>query len=173
MPFPPCKKCDPDGLKILPTLYAALPASVSAVLPGGISGQKVIENPLSSGHHYGLLILRDGYIYLIYADGPRGKNYLEAYRVIRNGTVIPLPLPAPIILLPEPACSRTGHELRASTITIQKPSECGEIFIAFAEHRWSDETLNVYLTDVPKRRERMQSFFPKAWIEGTPYEHAA
>lgn len=173
MPFPPCKKCDPDGLKILPTLYAALPASVTAALPAGVSGKKVIENPLNNGHHYGLRILRDGYLYLIYASGPRGTNYPEAYRVVRNGTVIPLPIPAPSILLPEPACRRNGHELRASTITIEKPSECGELFIAFSEHRWSDDTLNDYLGDIPKRRERMQSFFPATWVKTGVYEHAA
>ncbi|MEJ2655510.1 MAG: T6SS effector BTH_I2691 family protein [Acidihalobacter sp.] len=174
MAHPPCKTCDPEGLKILPTLYAALPPSVKTGLPASLSGQRVTDIPLSDGNHYGLRILREGYLYLIYAKGPNGRNYAEAYRVIANGTVRPLPLPAPLIELPEPGCERHGHshDIRASTITIRKPSQCGEVFIAFSEHLWSDDTLAFYLAHEDKRRERMQSFFPAQWIDGAAYEHA-
>lgn len=176
MAYDPCQKCDPDGLKILPVGYAVLPSPVANHLPAGISGKKVISEGLSDEHHYGLRILREGYLYLIYEKGPAGSDYAEAYRVNRDATFEPMPVPWPLITLPKPACKRTGHALRTQTITIKKPEQCGEVFIAFSESLWSDATLHFYLNKNKKhdaeRRARMQSIFPSTWITGTKNEHA-
>ena len=176
MAYDPCQKCDPDGLKILPVGYAVLPSPVANHLPAGISGKKVISEGLSGEHHYGLRILREGYLYVIYDKGPAGVNYAEAYRINRDATFEPMPVPWPLITLPKPACKRTGHALRTQTITIKKPEQCGEVFIAFSESLWSDATLRFYLNKSKKhdaeRRARMQSIFPSTWITGTKNEHA-
>lgn len=174
MAYDPCQKCDPDGLKILPVGYAVLPSPVANHLPAGISGKRVISEGLSGEHHYGLRILREGYLYLIYDKGPAGSNYAEAYRVKRDSTFEPMPVPWPLTTLPQPACQRTGHALRTQTITIRKPEQCGEVFIAFSEYLWADATLHFYLQkkNDAKRRERMQSIFPSTWITEPKNEHA-
>jgi hypothetical protein len=70
------------------------------------------------------------------------------------------------------ACSRIGHsKARLRHLVIEKPEKCGTTWIAFSEHKWSDETIHQYTTDTHLRNARMQTLNPAQMATGAKHSH--
>ncbi len=171
-----CEQCKSTGLALLPVRYAVLPANVQASIPEALKCGNVQGVDLDPAHFkYGLRVIRPGFIYLFYEQGPEGKNYWEVYSVDPNGTLHLMASPAFAFALTVPySCSRKHHHSIATEfLTIRSPDECGKIWLAFSEHKWSKETVRYY-EDEANRKGRFQVFQPAEWIKGTTQQaHAA
>ena len=168
---PDCQNCNKSGLAILPVRYAVVPAAVDAALPPPM-GNKVSDVPLTH-HKYALRTLRQGYLYLFYEKHPKGKQIKwEVYSSTNNGTLWnQISISSIHALSIEPACSRTGHNIPASVITIENPEKSGKVWMAFSEHIWSAETFKQFESDSALRDRRMQTFLPATWITAGGYRH--
>jgi hypothetical protein len=168
---PNCANCNKSGLAILPVRYAVVPHSVTATLPEPL-GNKVKEVKLAH-HRYALRTLRQGFVYLFYEKHARGSHVKwETYSVSATGTLWKqLSIGAINSISDDPACSRTGHNIPASVIAIEKPEKCGRVWMAFSEHAWSLDTFTLFEKDVQARDRRMQTFHPAKWISGDNYRH--
>jgi hypothetical protein len=168
---PNCANCNKSGLAILPVRYAVVPNNVNAMLPEPL-GNKVKEIKLAH-HKYALRALRQGYVYLFYEKHARGSHIKwETYSVSPTGTLWKqLSISAIRSIAEDPVCSRTGHNIPASVIAIEKPEKCGRVWIAFSEHAWSMETFALFEKDGQARDLRMQTFDPAKWINSGGYRH--
>ncbi|MFL6673817.1 MAG: T6SS effector BTH_I2691 family protein [Massilia sp.] len=168
---PHCANCNKSGLAILPVRYAVVPHSVTATLPEPL-GNKVKDVKLTH-HKYALRTLRQGFVYLFYEKHARGSHIKwEAYSVSATGTLWKqLSIGAINSISDDPACSRTGHNIPASVIAIEKPEKCGRVWMAFSEHAWSVDTFTLFEKDVQARDRRMQTFHPAKWISKGNYRH--
>ncbi|MET3212762.1 UNVERIFIED_ORG: hypothetical protein ABIC48_000505 [Burkholderia territorii] len=169
---PPCNNCEKGGLPILPVRYTVLPRTISAKLPAGITGEGITGVALTE-HNYGLRTLREGWLYLFYAQGPRGKNYWEAYRITADGRLWKQSLPLPVEPVTHPACAKSGHAVPMDMIAIEQPEKCGEVYLAFSEHSWHTKIFDLYAQNATLRKERMQCIEPAKWIAGGTNKHAA
>ena len=170
----PCDQCKSTGLPILLARYAVVPSSVKASLPGWVSGKRVTDVALGGDYKYALRTLRAGYAYLFYGKGPRGSNYWECYAVGDDGSMILQPSTAMAQPQPTPVlqCTSNGHtNQNVYFIVIQEPEKCGPVWIAFSEHKWSEETLARYKTDKALRDTRMQTIQPPAMAGGAKHTH--
>ncbi|WP_286159177.1 T6SS effector BTH_I2691 family protein [Janthinobacterium sp. HH01] len=168
---PNCVNCNKSGLAILPVRYAVVPNHVDATLPAPL-GNKVSDVKLGQ-HKYALRALRQGYIYVFHEKHPRGSQITwEVYSVTEAGTLWKQLSPSAITpALEEPSCSRSGHNIPASVITIEAPEKCKRVWIAFSEHAWSAETFKDFASDSKLRDRRMQTFLPATWITAGGYRH--
>ncbi|WP_146744621.1 T6SS effector BTH_I2691 family protein [Herbaspirillum rubrisubalbicans] len=168
---PQCPNCNKSGLAILPTRYAVVPIDIDATVPPPM-GNKVTDVKLAH-HKYALRTLRAGFVYIFHEKHPRGSHIKwEVYGVSEAGTLWKMPSVNAIKTVDsEPQCSRDGHNLPASVITIETPEKCKRIWIAFSEHIWSDETLADFEKDTKLRDRRMQTFLPATWITAGGYRH--
>lgn len=168
---PQCPNCNKSGLAILPARYAVVPMNIDATVPPPM-GNKVTDVKLAH-HKYALRTLRAGFVYLFHERHPRGSHIKwEVYGVSEAGTLWKMPSVNAIKPVDsEPQCSRDGHHLPASVITIETPEKCKRIWIAFSEHIWSDETLADFEKDPKLRDRRMQTFLPATWISAGGYRH--
>ncbi|ACR31495.1 T6SS effector BTH_I2691 family protein [Burkholderia glumae] len=169
---PPCKNCEKGGLPILPVRYTVLPKTVSAKFPAGITGEGITGVTLTQ-HNYGLRTLREGWLYLFYSQGPRGKNYWEAYRITADGRLWKQSIPLPVVPVKHPACAKSGHAVPMDIIAIEQPELCTEVYIAFSEHSWHTKIFDLYAQNATLRKERMQCIEPAKWIAGGTNKHAA
>lgn len=161
---PKCANCEKSGLAILPVRYSVLPVKVKAVIPPGISGARVTDVVLEH-HHYGLRTLREGWIYLFYEAGPRGKRYWEVYKVTPDGLLWKQTLPLPRVPITHPACAQRAIAVPMELIAIENPEKCtGRVFIAFSEHTWHKEVFDRYASDNTLMQARMQFIKPAEWI---------
>lgn len=168
---PHCPNCNKSGLAILPVRYAVVPKDLDASLPAPL-GNKVSDVKLGQ-HKYALRTLRQGYIYIFHEKHPRGSQITwEVYSVTEAGTLWKQLSPSAITpALEEPSCSRSGHNIPASVITIEAPEKCKRVWIAFSEHAWSAETFKDFASDSKLRDRRMQTFLPATWITAGGYRH--
>lgn len=168
---PNCPNCNKSGLAILPVRYAVVPQTIDAALPAPL-GNKVADVKLTQ-YKYALRTLREGYLYVFHEKHPRGSQITwEVYSVSEAGTL--WKQLSPEAMKPvneEPACSRDGHNLPASVITIESPEKCKRVWIAFSEHRWSKETFDDFAKDAKMRDRRMQTFLPATWVAAGGYRH--
>jgi hypothetical protein len=169
-----CDNCNASGLPILPLRYAPVPTTLSPALPGWASGQRVTSVKLGSEFHYALRGLRAGYIYVFYAKNQFGANQWDCWVVTADGILVKQPNPqmaadAPPLTL---QCSRKGHSnTRLHHLVIERPDKCGPSWIAFSQHKWSDDTLTAYTSNMKLRDARMQSFNPAEMAQGAKHSH--
>ncbi|MBB3258957.1 hypothetical protein F4827_003826 [Paraburkholderia bannensis] len=158
-----CINCIKSGLAILPLRYAVVPQTMSNAMPSGIQGPGVMDITLSA-HHYSLRTLREGWLYLFYEKGARGKNYWEAYKVTEDGRLWKQTIPLPSEPLTDPACAQVGGAVPMDIISIEKPELATRVFIAFSEYPWKKSVFQKYANDATLRADRMQLIMPSAWI---------
>ncbi|WP_246333224.1 T6SS effector BTH_I2691 family protein [Stenotrophomonas tumulicola] len=169
----PCDICRSTGLVILPVRYTVVPASCPGAGLGSLPrGRACKEDVSAAGYEYALRTLRQGMLYLFYEQsGPYGPRQWEAYAVAENGTLWRQPSAHAARSIQGgglPACSRSSHNAeRMEFITVQRPHQCGTVWMAFSEHLWTPATLDRYASDPTLRAERMQPITPGEWI-GTP-----
>lgn len=167
---PDCPNCNKTGLAILPVRYAVVPDNVDAALPSSL-GNKVTDIKLKH-HKYALRTLRQGFVYLYYEKHARGSHIKwETYSVSASGTLWKQLSITALDGVEDEMCSRKGHNLPASVISIESPAKCGRVWMAFSEHAWSEETFKAFETDSKLRDRRMQTFAPAIWIKSRGYRH--
>lgn len=168
---PTCSNCNKSGLAILPVRYAVVPNNIMTDLPAAL-GNKVTDVKLEH-HKYVLRTLRQGFVYIYHEKHPRGSQIRwEVYSVSTRGTLWKQQSKEWIINVEDdPTCSRSGHNIPASVFAIEKPEQCGKVWIAFSEHEWSEQTFKQYAADVKLRERRMQTFSPSTWISAGGYKH--
>lgn len=174
-----CDVCKATGLVVYATRYAVVPKDFTAPDLGPFSGARVRDCSLTESR-YALRRLRKGFVYLFYEKGPRGNHYWEVYSVAPDGILQKQPDVHSARYLDAPqACTRSGHSaLRQQYFVIDRPAQCGTVWVAFSEYKWSRETLERYAgtahkgggssgaTDaVALRKGRMQPIEPAAWIK--------
>lgn len=166
-----CENCEKTGLPILPVRYTVLPQDVKARMPGGLSGERVTSISLTD-HHYGVRTLREGWVYLFYEVGARGRQYWESYRVTADGRLWKQKPPLPTELMIHPACAQCAIAVPMDVIAIEQPKKCtGKVYIAFSEHAWHAEIFDHYKSDSKLRSARMQYVEPSKWINGGKDAH--
>ncbi|MDR0243992.1 MAG: hypothetical protein LBJ65_20545 [Burkholderia sp.] len=174
-----CAVCKLQGLAVYMPRYAVVPKAFAAPALGPFSGAGIKDVPLTESK-YALRQLREGFVYFLYERGPRGKFYWEVYACAADGTLTKMLDPAAARSAEAPkACSRTGHNaLRVQYVVIEKPKDCGKVWIAFSERPWSDATIKRYGADSREaaalRQNRMQAIDPATWVAGPkPGPHVA
>lgn len=171
-----CDQCKATGLPILPVRYAVVPNEVKPMLPAWASGERVKDVPLSADFAYALRTMREGYIYIFYSKNARGSNQWECYTVWPDGCLYKgdgtdLIIPPFADVFP---CARKGHNpLAMHYLIIESPEKCLTTWIAFSDHRWSQETIDEYQKNKPLRNARMQEIEPAAMAKGTKQTHGA
>lgn len=169
-----CEQCSSSGLPILPVRYTVMPTRITPSLPGWAGGNQVTSVPLAGDYHYALRTLRSGYVYLFYAKNARGSNQWECFSVGEDGCLTKQPSLTMVRPQATPAfqCSRLGHtHTNVHYLVIDKPEQCGTTWIAFSEHKWSNETINEYTTNGQLRDARMQTLHPAQMINGAKHSH--
>lgn len=163
-----CNVCQAGGLPILPTRYAVVPASFPDASLSDFSGERVSDVKLDeSRYKYVTRTLRQGFLYLFYEKGPQGANYWEAYSVTADGTLWRCDDADSARLEPSMKCANQGHNpLRMHYIVIEKPEQCGKVWLAYSEHKWSPQTRARYAKP-EHRASRMQAIEPAVWAQGT------
>jgi hypothetical protein len=169
-----CTQCSSSGLPILPVRYTVVPTTTTPALPGWASGDQVSSVALGSDYHYALRTLRAGYLYLFYAENARGSNQWECFSIGEDGCLTKQP--SLIMAQPQAAsafqCSRMGHtNTNVHYLVIEQPEKCGATWIAFSEHKWSNETIKEYTSNSKLRDARMQTLYPAQMIGGAKHSH--
>lgn len=155
--------CTTKGLTILPVRYAVVPDYINASLPGWANDPLITGVKLANGEKYTLRALRQGYLYVFYEKGKQGTNYWQCYSVASDGSLWLQQVacnPAPV----EKALCETGEHIAQNVefMSIESPEMCGNVWFAFSQYPWEQETLDRYSTTPQKRSERMQKVMPSA-----------
>ena len=169
-----CDQCKATGLPILPVRYAVVPKNVNPGLPGWASGDRVTSVALGNDFQYALRTLRTGYLYLFYDKNARGSKQWECYAVGEDGSLTRQfdPKSAQPQSTPVLQCSRHGaNNTQVHYLVIEHPEKCGATWIAYSEHKWSDETLAEYTKNSKLRNKRMQTIQPAAMAGGAKHSH--
>ena len=155
-----CDVCRTTGLAILPVRYAVVPDHCAARALGPVErGRACSEDVEAAGYKYALRTLRQGFLYLFYESGPQGANYWEAYAIAQNGTLWRQPSAAMakgIVGGGLPTCRREGHDAtRMEFVVVSRPQQCGTVWLAYSQDRWTPATLDRYAGSTSAREERI------------------
>ncbi|KUQ81888.1 MULTISPECIES: T6SS effector BTH_I2691 family protein [Enterobacter cloacae complex] len=153
--------CTTKGLTVLPVRYAVVPENISASLPGWANDPLITGVTLANNEKYTLRALRQGYLYVFYEKGKQGTNYWQCYSVAPDGSlwlqqVASNPVPV------DKALCETGEHIAQNVefMSIESPDKCGDVWFAFSQYPWEQETLDRYRTTPGDRSERMQKVMP-------------
>ena len=154
----PCETCAKEGLPLLLTRYALMPAELNApVLSGQLVSPELGKVPLGETAHYGLRLLRSGYVYVF----DENRSHWDAYFVTSDGYLSKLPpriraLKVQAKPATEFKCARNGAAPLAGVITIQNPKHAGTVWISFSDVEWTDGVFQKHL-DAGHRKKHMQA----------------
>lgn len=135
----PCETCAKEGLPLLLTRYALMPAETGAPkLAGQLQDPDLAKVPLGQGAHYGLRLLRSGYVY-VYDEA---RKHFDEYFVTTDGFMSKLPPRVWAIKqqhtpATEFRCARNGAAPLAGVITIRNPKHATKVWIAFSNAAWT------------------------------------
>ncbi|CAJ0820925.1 T6SS effector BTH_I2691 family protein [Ralstonia flaminis] len=169
-----CEQCKATGLPILPVRYAVVPKNINPALPDWVSGDRVKSVALGDDFQYALRTLRTGYLYLFYDKNARGSKQWECYAVGEDGSLTRQldPKSAQPQSTPVLQCSRHGtNNTQVHYLVIEHPEKCGATWVAFSEHKWSDETVAEYEKNSKLRNKRMQTIQPAVMAAGAKHSH--
>ena len=136
----PCETCAKEGLPILLTRYALLPSEANAPkLTGQLVSPELQKVPLGSTAHYGLRLLRSGYVYVF----DEKRNHWDEYFVTTDGCLSKMPPRIRALKMQHrPAtefqCARNGGAPLAGVITIRNAKHAGKVWIGFSDVEWTD-----------------------------------
>ncbi|WP_261333390.1 T6SS effector BTH_I2691 family protein [Citrobacter braakii] len=149
-----------QGPALLPVRYAVIPEYIKEPLPewatSGVSAYPV-EN---ENYHYALRAMRRGYIYIYY---PYLTDW-EAWSVCDDGSVWKQLSAKNVLEKAEPDC-RQGTYSNGGKDFLTLPYEVMEndIWIAFTQCPWTENTLERYASDGVQRQSRMQCVSSSNW----------
>ncbi len=136
----PCETCSKEGLPLLLTRYALLPSEAKAPkLAGQLDSPDLHKVPLGSTAHYGLRLLRSGYVYVF----DEKRAHWDEYFVTTDGYLSKMPpriraLKVQAKPRTEFQCARNGGAPLAGVITIRNAKHAGKVWIAFSDVEWTD-----------------------------------
>lgn len=153
--------CTTKGLTVLPVRYAVVPENINTGLPGWANDPLVSGITLANNEKYTLRALRQGYLYVFYEKGKQGTNYWQCYSVAPDGSLWLQQVafnPAPV----DKALCVTGEHIAQNVefMSIESPEKCSNLWFAFSQYPWEQETLDRYRTTPKDRSERMQKVMP-------------
>ncbi|WP_410688844.1 T6SS effector BTH_I2691 family protein [Citrobacter braakii] len=149
-----------QGPALLPVRYAVIPEYIKEPLPewatSGVSAYPV-EN---ENYHYALRAMRRGYIYIYY---PYLTDW-EAWSVCDDGSVWKQLSAKNVLEKAEPDC-RQGTYSNGGKDFLTLPYEVleNDIWIAFTQCPWTENTLERYASDGVQRQSRMQCVSSSNW----------
>lgn len=152
----PCETCAKQGLPLLLTRYALMPAELNTPrLFGDLNAPELGEVPLGSTAHYGLRLLRSGYVYVF----DEKRSHWDEYFVTTDGFLTKLPMRTVVRIRQQPAaefqCARNGAAPLAGVITIRNARHAGAIWIAFSDVEWTDRIFTAH-QDAAHRQKHMR-----------------
>ena len=153
--------CTTKGLTVLPVRYAVVPENIHTALPGWANDPCITGIALGNNEKYALRALRQGYLYVFYEKGKQGTHYWQCYSVAPDGSLWLQQVasnPAPV----DKALCETGEHIAQNVefMSIESPDKCGNVWFAFSQYPWEQETLDRYRSDTKARSERMQRVMP-------------
>jgi hypothetical protein len=153
--------CNAKGLTVLPVRYAVVPAGIHTNLPAWANDARVTGVELANGEKYALRALRKGYLYVFYEKGKQGQNYWQCYSVAPDGSLWIQQVAGNPMATDKPQCE-TGEHIAQNVefLSIETPEKCGNVWFAFSQYPWEQETLDRYKTDAKARGDRMQKVSP-------------
>lgn len=135
----PCETCAKEGLPLLLTRYALMPKETGApTLTGHLQDPDLTKVPLGQGAHYGLRLLRSGYVY-VYDEA---RKHFDEYFVTADGFMSKMPprvwaLKQQHKPATEFSCARNGAAPLANVITIRNPKHATKVWITFSNAEWT------------------------------------
>jgi hypothetical protein len=150
----PCQTCAKEGLPLLLSRYAVLPAQAKLPrLMGPLSDPELDRIGLGEGAHYGLRLLRSGYVYV----HDEARKHWDEYFVTEDGYLTKLPPRLRAFRLHSPIstqfrCARNGAAPLAGVITIAHPKHATRVWIGFSDVQWTDAVLERHQEPAVRQR---------------------
>ncbi|PQQ30957.1 hypothetical protein C6H64_07890 [Photorhabdus luminescens] len=161
-----CWMCESTGPALLPVRYTVVPDNVSETLPVWAE----MPEPSAPGYHYALRALRQGFLYVYYANsGLFEPESWDAWSVSEDGALWQN-LSAPFGVLPQKTsdCYVPTHQsANVEFIALRDIALRQETWLAFSPSMWSQETIKYYHNNRAAREKRMQCVKPWQW-RGVP-----
>ncbi|WP_303621194.1 T6SS effector BTH_I2691 family protein [Cedecea neteri] len=153
--------CTTKGLTVLPVRYAVVPENINASLPDWANDPHITGVKLANNEKYTLRALRQGYLYVFYEKGKQGVNYWQCYSVASDGSLWLQQFPSNPASVDKALCE-TGEHIAQNVefMSIESPDKCGNVWFAFSQYPWGQETLDRYRLTPKDRSERMQKVTP-------------
>lgn len=153
--------CQTQGLAILPVRYTVVPKYINRPTPNWVNLQSVTNVPLDAKYQFHVRTLRQGYLY-VHLPNEIGNDKWQIYTIDHDGNLYKQHSNDTIETekdLEEQGGFRCPNlqkdESHNKFITIPNPKEQTEIYIAFCESIWSDETLEKHEKDPEKRMQKI------------------
>lgn len=153
----PCETCAKEGLPLLLTRYALMPSEAKAPkLAGQLDAPDLQKVPLGSTAHYGLRLLRSGYVYVF----DEKRTHWDEYFVTTDGFLSKMPpriraLKQQAKPATEFRCARNGAAPLAGVITIRNAKHAGKVWIGFSDVEWTDAVFIAHQAE-DHRKKHMQ-----------------
>ncbi|EYU14891.1 T6SS effector BTH_I2691 family protein [Photorhabdus aegyptia] len=161
-----CWMCESTGPALLPVRYTVVPNDVSETLPVWAE----TPEPSAPGYHYALRALRQGFLYVYYANsGLFEPESWDAWSVSEDGALWQN-LSAPFGVFPQKTsdCHAPTHQsANVEFIALRDIALRQETWLAFSPSAWSQETIEYYHNNREARERRMQCVKPWQW-RGVP-----
>ncbi|MBS9438202.1 hypothetical protein EAE91_13870 [Photorhabdus noenieputensis] len=161
-----CWMCESTGPALLPVRYTVVPDDVSETLPAWAE----TPEPSAPGYHYALRALRQGFLYVYYANAGLGeRESWDTWSVSEDGALW-RNLNAPFGIFPKKTadCHAPTHQsANMEFITLRDIALRQETWLAFSPSMWSRETIEYYHNNREAREKRMQCVKPWQW-RGVP-----
>lgn len=150
----PCETCAKEGLPLLLTRYALMPAKTGAPkLSGTLAASELSKVPLGATAHYGLRLLRSGYVYVF----DEARKHWDEYFATADGFLSKMP---PRVLAfkvqAKPAtefrCARNGAAPLAGVLTIRNPKHATKVWITFSNVEWTQAIFKNHESEAHRQR---------------------
>jgi hypothetical protein len=152
----PCETCAKEGLPLLLARYALMPADAQAPrVSGHLAPPELTQVSLGASAHYGLRLLRSGYVY-VYDEA---RKRWDEYFVTADGFLTKLPERIRAFkvrhnIATHFRCARNGAAPLAGVITIRNPKHATRVWIGFSDVQWTDAVLSQH-DDAAVRQRHM------------------
>lgn len=153
----PCETCAKEGLPLLLTRYALMPSEAqSPKLADQLDSPDLQKVPLGDTAHYGLRLLRSGYVYVF----DEKRSHWDEYFVTTDGFLSKMP-PRIRALISQPKpktefqCARSGASPLAGVITVRNAKHADKVWIGFSDVEWTDAVFMAHQS-AAHRQKHMQ-----------------
>ncbi|WP_118988149.1 T6SS effector BTH_I2691 family protein [Photorhabdus sp. CRCIA-P01] len=159
---PLCQMCEATGPALLPVRYSVVPDRVVETLPAWAE----TPAPSAQGYHYALRALRQGFLYVYYANaGLFEQESWEAWSISEDGGLWKqFGGPFGIQAKKTADCHTPTHQsTNMEFIVLRDIALRQETWLAFSPSVWSMEAIQYYHTHPEARQKRMQCVKPWQW----------
>lgn len=162
MSLSPCTMCHSSGPALLPVRYAVVPQTIEATLPAWAEA----AFPSSPECHYALRALRQGFLYVFYANSGAPEDSWEAWSVTDDGGLWKQLGGAFGAKEKKQAdCTNPTHQSTNVEFVVLRDSALrNDISVAFSPSPWSRETILKYHNNAGIRAKRMQVISAGQWL---------